>query len=79
MSRNPLMLWDDHWQLDGDLVRCRTCQRGCHVAHAHEAFQHASKCQGDMGELQPWKALLGILHKQIIAALNNSQDASDAR
>lgn len=46
------------WTIDGDLYRCRFCQRGCLASKAGEKFIHASDCSvKDTACDYPWMAL----------------------
>ena len=46
------------WTIDGDLYRCRFCQRGCLASKAAEKFIHAGDCTvKDTACDYPWMAL----------------------
>lgn len=50
------------WEVDGDLIRCRTCRRGHLASKAGEAFQHAADCaaRSDFAR-HPWHDLAELL------------------
>lgn len=51
-----MMAWSRAWKLDGDLCRCRKCNRGVIVSRAAEAFRHAAECpQAHL--IAPWQDL----------------------
>jgi hypothetical protein len=68
IDRNPLNDFADRWALDGDLIRCRRCNRGQHTSWAHHDFQHAAGCRNEQAEGDPWKVLLGMINAQIMKA-----------
>ncbi len=50
------------WELDGDIVRCKSCNRGQHTAYADTAFNHAYDCRARETSIKyPWRALVQIL------------------
>lgn len=58
-----LLVFARNWVLDGDLLRCRHCKRGCMSQYAHEEFGHASDCKAkkaDRTDQHPWRTLKGI-------------------
>ena len=56
-----LQQWAEEWRLDGDLCRCKHCNRGQHVSKASDEFQHAPYCHNSELTTNPWGSLEGIL------------------
>lgn len=51
-----MMAWSKGWQLDGDLCRCRKCNRAIIISRMGEAFHHATDCpQAHL--IAPWQDL----------------------
>lgn len=51
-----MMAWSKAWELDGDLCRCRLCNRAIIVSRSDEAFRHAADCpQSHL--IAPWQDL----------------------
>jgi len=44
------------YRWNGDVMYCRTCNRGIHFTRRKEQMHHASDCQG-AGDLNPWELL----------------------
>jgi hypothetical protein len=43
-AQHPLNAFADKWALDGDLIRCRACNRPQHVSYSLHPFHHRSGC-----------------------------------
>ena len=65
---HPLMAFADRWELDGDCLRCRHCNRPQQVGWALHDFHHASGCKNENGERNPWKSLAGLITAQVARA-----------
>lgn len=51
-----MMAWSRAWKLDGDLCRCRKCNRAIIISRSEEAFRHAAECpQAHL--IAPWQDL----------------------
>ncbi|MBS9758479.1 hypothetical protein JR044_31280 [Pseudomonas aeruginosa] len=52
------------WEVDGDLIRCRTCGRGHLASKAGELFVHADGCaaRSDFAR-NPWRDLADLLRE----------------
>ncbi|MNT97705.1 hypothetical protein D3C72_2400880 [compost metagenome] len=49
------------YEVDGDLMRCRCCDRSIHVARAGEPLRHGYTDAGDcpyQGDKNPWDILI---------------------
>lgn len=55
------------WSLDGDYLRCTSCNRAHLASKADEQFTHASDCSAG-GEKRPWLALMEILRPLQVAS-----------
>lgn len=53
-----LMEWFRIWKLDGDLVRCRECNRGIIYSRRDESLAHSSECSNRLG--YPWELLVAL-------------------
>jgi hypothetical protein len=51
-----LIAFGQRWQLDGDLIYCRSCRRALIASRAGEPFVHASGCR-NRSRLHPWDEL----------------------
>lgn len=65
MKTHPLNGFGEQWVVDGDLVRCRRCQRGQHASMAGTLFQHASWCSRKDEEARPWFELHALVTEQL--------------
>ena len=63
-----LIDWSDHWELDGDYVRCQTCNSAQEVSYMHYDFHHASWCSEPTLDRNPWKSLIGLINAQMLRA-----------
>lgn len=50
--------WAKEWILDGDLVRCRQCNRAIIYSRRNEALVHAAGCKNLKG--YPWELLVAL-------------------
>jgi hypothetical protein len=76
---HPLILFADRWDLDGDIIRCRCCQRVQQVSWALHDFPHASRCRSEAPNLNPWKSLAGLITAQIAHAKPVADEADVRR
>jgi hypothetical protein len=53
-----LMEWSRSWILDGDVVRCRKCERGIGWCNRGEALNHHAECPQKMA--YPWSLLISL-------------------
>jgi len=61
-ANGKLCSFSMRWELDGDYMRCRTCQRPQLTNYARYSFPHADSCQGaPTYETHPWITLLQLL------------------
>jgi hypothetical protein len=66
---HPLNDFADRWELDGDYIRCRCCNRPQQVSYALHDFPHASRCKNaESAERDPWKTLNSLITAQIANA-----------
>jgi hypothetical protein len=63
-----LIDWSGHWELDGDYVRCQTCNSSQQVSYMHYDFSHASWCSEPTLERNPWKSLMGLISAEMMRA-----------
>jgi hypothetical protein len=55
-------MWNQRWQIEGNDVVCRLCQRRQRLICAHDAFSHQRCAWGCLlKEDYPWQALARIL------------------
>lgn len=54
-----LLTFAEDWQLDGDLIRCKSCKRGIIFSRRHEPLNHRSDCKTHYA--YPWAFLGNIL------------------
>jgi len=61
-DRNQLLLdFASDWTLDGDLLRCRSCNRAQIASRQDEDFVHRSDCEKNRTGGRPWTVLQSIL------------------
>jgi len=60
--RNPLLDFVDRWEVDADIVRCRSCGRGQQTSWMNYDFPHAANCRNELAERNPWKTLASLLN-----------------
>lgn len=65
MKTHPLNSFAQHWEVDGDLIRCRMCRHGQHVSRAAECFRHAARCSDKQAEERPWLNFHTLLRAQL--------------
>lgn len=58
---NPLIDFADRWQLDGDYIRCKHCQRPQQISWLHHEFPHRAWCHNIGKDMNPWKTLAGLI------------------
>lgn len=62
MDRNKMLLdFASDWTLDGDLLRCRECERAQIASRQDEDFVHRSDCKKLRIGGRPWTVLQAIL------------------
>lgn len=61
---HPLNDFADRWEVDGDCIRCRSCNRPQQVSWMHHDFSHVSGCRNADAERNPWKTLGGLIIAQ---------------
>lgn len=66
--QHPLIDFADRWELDGDYIRCRACNRPQQVSWALHDFPHASGCRAEGGEPTPWVTLNSLIIAQLVKA-----------
>lgn len=53
----------DHYKVDGDYMRCMTCNRPQQVMWCHSAFPHAADCRiADKAPCKPWIVMLDAVN-----------------
>lgn len=65
---HPLIDFADRWEVDGDYIRCRACNRPQQVSYMHHDFPHASHCTKGDAERNPWKTLGSLITAQMAKA-----------
>lgn len=61
-ANGKLSSFSMRWELDGDYMRCRICQRPQLTSYARYPFPHVAGCKGGQGrEAHPWITLLQLL------------------
>lgn len=60
-ARHPLNDFADRWELDGDLIRCRRCNRAQQTSWMNHDFSHAAECRTAEAERTPWLTLIGLI------------------
>lgn len=71
-ANGKLCSFSMRWELDGDYMRCRICQRPQLTSYARYPFPHVDGCKGAQAhEVHPW-----ITFVQLLAPL--SQAVRDA-
>ena len=68
IQRHPLNDFARRWELDGDYIRCRCCNRPQQISWALHGFPHAGFCANQGAEPNPWKSLAGLITAQIAKA-----------
>ena len=53
------------WLLDGDILRCKKCNRGIHVSRMIEDFQHHPDCDNNKENRNPWYYLFCLLKSAV--------------
>jgi hypothetical protein len=62
MDRNKMLLdFASDWTLDGDLLRCRECERAQIASRQDEDFVHRIDCKNRRIGGRPWSVLQAIL------------------
>jgi hypothetical protein len=65
---HSLNLFADKWELDGDCIRCRACNRLQQVSWIHHDFPHAAGCRNSDAARNPWKTLAGLITAESMKA-----------
>ncbi|HHA2913522.1 TPA: hypothetical protein ACOD97_000894 [Stenotrophomonas maltophilia] len=61
-ANGKLCSFSMRWELDGDYMRCRICQRPQLTSYARHPFPHLDGCKGALAhEAHPWITLLRLL------------------
>lgn len=61
-ANGKLCSFSMRWELDGDYMRCRLCQRPQLTSYARHPFPHVDGCKGAQAhEAHPWVTLLQLL------------------
>ena len=63
-QRHPLIDFADRWELDGDYIRCRACNRPQQTSWMRHDFPHASGCRNENAERNPWMILASLIIAQ---------------
>lgn len=58
LVNEKLIEWGNAWKLDGDLVRCRQCNRGIIYSRRGEKLVHAADCK--QWAAYPWEMLISL-------------------
>jgi hypothetical protein len=66
--REPLNDFANRWELDGDYIRCRACNRPQIVSCALWDFRHAAGCRNESAERNPWLSLSGLITAHLARA-----------
>lgn len=75
---NAMLLdFADKFRLDGDLLRCVSCNRGIVASRHDEDFVHAANCKMLRTRGRPWSALQGILCGPMVDAMHAAQAQRD--
>jgi hypothetical protein len=75
---NPLNDFANRWELDGDYIRCRACNRPQQVSWMLHAFPHAAECPNAAAEINPWLTLSSLINAQISRAKPVCEEAVSA-
>lgn len=67
MSETKRPLWIDLWELSSDMVNCKECHAGQHLAHRELAFAHKPTCSRDGIGQHPYIELLEVLKMMHLA------------
>lgn len=67
-ERNPLNVFADHWEVDGDCIWCLRCKRAQQASWALHDFPHVAGCRNETADRNPWKSLAGLIMAQIAHA-----------
>jgi hypothetical protein len=62
--RHPLNDFADRWEVDGDCIRCRGCNRPQQASWMHHDFPHVAGCRYSDAERNPWKTLASLITAQ---------------
>jgi len=73
-----LLEFADRFHLDGDLLRCTSCNRGIVASRQDEDFVHAPSCNLRMVKGRPWSTLQAILAGPLVDAMNTAIAERDA-
>ncbi|WP_439426426.1 hypothetical protein [Stenotrophomonas sp. T8] len=61
-ANGKLCSFSMRWELDGDYIRCRICQRPQLTSYAHYPFPHVDGCKGAQAhEANPWITFVQLL------------------
>ncbi len=61
-ANGKLCSFSMRWELDGDYMRCRICQRPQLTSYGRYPFPHLDGCKGALAhEAHPWITLLQLL------------------
>ncbi|WP_419965218.1 hypothetical protein [Stenotrophomonas geniculata] len=61
-ANGKLCSFSMRWELDGDYMRCRICQRPQLTSYARYSFPHDDGCKGAQHhEAHPWITLVQLL------------------
>lgn len=58
---NALIDFADRWEMDGDYIRCKHCQRPQQISWMHHDFPHLAWCHNIGKDMNPWKTLAGLI------------------
>lgn len=51
-----------NWELDGDLIRCKMCNRAHHISYRNVLPEHKDNCKSLVQNEQPWEILFDLLN-----------------
>ncbi|MDT3556326.1 hypothetical protein ROV95_09335 [Stenotrophomonas maltophilia group sp. msm1] len=61
-ANGELCAFSSRWELDGDYMRCRICQRPQLTSYARYPFPHVDGCKGAQShEAHPWITFVQLL------------------
>lgn len=63
LVNEKLIQWANDWELDGDLVRCRSCKRGIIYSRRDEKLVHSADCK--TWAAYPWELLIALAPPRI--------------
>lgn len=58
---HPLNDYAARWEVDGDCIRCRRCQRTQQISWMLHDFHHQSGCRNSASERNPWLTLSSLI------------------